>query len=302
MKGQHEENGHIGRVANYLRVVGPQVKVIDAGAGDKSVRQAVALLEKDGLFVTALETSENPAAGHSMYYRGDAGKEAADRAAKLVTDSRVEELSKGGWVDLIVVLGGAAPAGATDADTSSCELKNFDFKTYQSSLASKKQLAQIKKDANKEYEEAAGGAEPGPAVRFGKDFIYPMVDCDGMECVGGIRFGKKWVVVKALTDGMDGTVEYRDIALADIDGDGAKELVLTWDNFAFGDDGMDSVTKLGVFSTKTHSAQLIHEVGICPSFELKVGSCQGGGQISITCDGKSATYQRAAKALKYRKK
>ena len=107
----HEEYGYFGRNVQYLRAVGPQIKIVDAGVGDETARQAAVLLDKNGLYVTRVETSKEPSAGAVLYYRGEAGKSAMEAAKKLIPSATSEELEKDGWVDLIVVLGTVSASG-----------------------------------------------------------------------------------------------------------------------------------------------------------------------------------------------
>ncbi len=102
---QHEEVGTWDRSAYYIRAVGPQIKIIDAGIGEEGARKAAAAFDAAGLYVTIVEDAAKDTKGVSMYFRGEAGKASAEALAKILPASVSEELTKKGWIDLIVVLG-----------------------------------------------------------------------------------------------------------------------------------------------------------------------------------------------------
>lgn len=105
MHNQHEEYGSVSRSVFYIRALGPQVKIIDAGVGEEVARKAAAVFDKAGLHVTVVEKGKKPTDGASLYFRGAFGKKAAGDALELIPGARSEELKKDGWIDLIVVLG-----------------------------------------------------------------------------------------------------------------------------------------------------------------------------------------------------
>lgn len=90
----------------YVRAVGPQIKILDAGVGDEASRKAAEILAYKGLTPTVLETADEPSPVSKIYYRGDAGAKVAEQVAKHVPGNLPSEpLEKAGWIDIIVVLG-----------------------------------------------------------------------------------------------------------------------------------------------------------------------------------------------------
>lgn len=99
----------------FVRALGPQVRVVDAGAGGVRARQVAEQLDQQGLAVTSVGVEEATVAATEVYFRGAAGPELATRAQALLPGPfRTVELKKFGWYDLIVVLGDPSlpPAGA----------------------------------------------------------------------------------------------------------------------------------------------------------------------------------------------
>jgi hypothetical protein len=111
VKNIHEEHGTAANARFYVRALGPQIKLVDGGAGREAVHRAAAVLAANGLPVAQIETAEQPAALSGVYYRtgdnDDARNEAlARRAAPLLDPAlHVEPLSQRGWTQVVIVLG-----------------------------------------------------------------------------------------------------------------------------------------------------------------------------------------------------
>lgn len=104
-EGGHEEMG-LGLVTRtFVRAIGPQIKVVAAGASYETARKAAAVFTYAGLPVTQVEQGKATVAGGVIYHRGDAGKQTAEALAKVVPGLRLEPLTGSGWLDVIVTLG-----------------------------------------------------------------------------------------------------------------------------------------------------------------------------------------------------
>jgi len=102
--GAHEEHGEMADSRWYVRALGPQIKVVDGGAGATAAHLAAARLAAAGLPITVIETSKQPAKTTAVYFRGSA-QDLAQRAAKhLGIESAVEKLDTRGWSTVVVVL------------------------------------------------------------------------------------------------------------------------------------------------------------------------------------------------------
>jgi hypothetical protein len=108
-RGMHEEYGTDSLAGFYARTAGPQIKVVSNEHGSPLLRNRV---EGAGFAVTVEEIKADVEADNiQIYYRGAEAKTIADKLAQplgnLVPDSNVsvKELTKPGWLDLIVFAG-----------------------------------------------------------------------------------------------------------------------------------------------------------------------------------------------------
>src|SRR5690606_28977179 len=82
-EGGHEELGWGLTTRSFVRAIGPQIKVIAAGASLDTARKAAAVFTHAGHPVTLVEQSTTPISGAVVYYRGEIGKQTAEALAKL---------------------------------------------------------------------------------------------------------------------------------------------------------------------------------------------------------------------------
>ncbi len=102
--GAHEEHGEMADSRWYVRALGPQIKIVDAGAGAEATHRAAARLAAAGLPVTAIEPAKQAAKTTTIYFRGDT-KALAERAAEqLGLAQAVAKLETAGWSTLVIVL------------------------------------------------------------------------------------------------------------------------------------------------------------------------------------------------------
>lgn len=98
----------------FVRAIGPQIRVVDAGAGGIRANAVAIDLDAAGLAVTNVGAQPEPVAGTAVYYRGDPA--VAMAVAKQVGGAaRLVKLKKAGWYHIIVALGDPRlpAAGAT---------------------------------------------------------------------------------------------------------------------------------------------------------------------------------------------
>ena len=89
----------------YIRTPGPQIRLVDAGIGDKQARGEVARLAAAGLPITVLGTARQPAAASEIYYRGRGGQAIARRLVEVLgSELPTKELKKPGYLDVVIVL------------------------------------------------------------------------------------------------------------------------------------------------------------------------------------------------------
>lgn len=92
----------------FLRASGPQIRLVDAGAGQRKLRQIAAQLERAGLPIAAADLDHSAAEGSRTYVRArDAA--AAELAVRINTALGLELpsalLQRVGWTQAVVVLG-----------------------------------------------------------------------------------------------------------------------------------------------------------------------------------------------------
>ena len=85
----------LGNARFYTRVLGPQVRVINGGAGAHAAMVAVDTLDAAGIAVTDVTQSKEPSVVSKVYYRGERAKPAAEAvSAALPGELQVQELKK----------------------------------------------------------------------------------------------------------------------------------------------------------------------------------------------------------------
>ncbi|HWB80288.1 MAG TPA: serine/threonine-protein kinase [Nannocystaceae bacterium] len=92
----------------FLRASGPQIRLVDAGAGQRRLRRIAAQLERAGLPIAAADLDHSSAEGSRTYVRArDAA--AAELAVRINTALGLELpsalLQRAGWTQAVVVLG-----------------------------------------------------------------------------------------------------------------------------------------------------------------------------------------------------
>ena len=88
----------------YVRTTGPQIQLIDAGIGEQRAREIARRLEKAGMPVTMLTTAEQTSNVTKIYHR-ESPDTARIIAGILGQELPVEELTRRGWVHVIIHLG-----------------------------------------------------------------------------------------------------------------------------------------------------------------------------------------------------
>ncbi|MBT8492651.1 MAG: hypothetical protein KJO07_06290 [Deltaproteobacteria bacterium] len=88
----------------YLRTLGPQIKVVSAGADPIRVASFLSKLRMEKIPLVQFEVAKEPSEVRKIYYRRD-GMNTAKRIAGWLGKTQVERLAKDGWVDIIVFLG-----------------------------------------------------------------------------------------------------------------------------------------------------------------------------------------------------
>jgi tRNA A-37 threonylcarbamoyl transferase component Bud32 len=92
----------------FLRASGPQIRLIDGGAGQRVARQTAQRLAEAGLPIAVVDLDYNPVSGSEIYYRtkDEAGPELAHRiSTALGDDLPAKALDTGGWTAAVIVLG-----------------------------------------------------------------------------------------------------------------------------------------------------------------------------------------------------
>ncbi len=84
---------------------GPQIRVIDGGAGLDETIAIVNSLAEGGVEVTDVTTAKEAKDVTKVYYRGDSQATADKVAAMIRGGVPVEKLEKDGWVDVMVFIG-----------------------------------------------------------------------------------------------------------------------------------------------------------------------------------------------------
>ncbi|MBX7080517.1 MAG: serine/threonine protein kinase [Nannocystaceae bacterium] len=104
----------------FLRAAGPQIRLVDGGAGQRKLRRAAWALERAGLPVAAADLDHENVESSRIYVRvrDQLAAELVERIARgLAHDVPSALLSRGGWAQAVVVLGAdyglLAPAGET---------------------------------------------------------------------------------------------------------------------------------------------------------------------------------------------
>ncbi|MFO0635283.1 MAG: serine/threonine-protein kinase [Nannocystaceae bacterium] len=104
----------------FLRAAGPQIRLVDGGAGQRKLRRAAWALEQAGLPVAAADLDHASVESSRIYVRvrDQRAAELVERIVRgLAHDVPSALLSRGGWAQAVVVLGAdygtLAPAGET---------------------------------------------------------------------------------------------------------------------------------------------------------------------------------------------
>jgi hypothetical protein len=106
LEGAHEEDPE-NEVRYYLRSLGPQLQVIAPPASEAAARKLCEGLAAAGLPVTQLSLEGKRQERTQIYHRGANGAALAQKVANVVAGQpSIAKLTKPGWLDLVVVLGG----------------------------------------------------------------------------------------------------------------------------------------------------------------------------------------------------
>jgi hypothetical protein len=92
----------------FSRAGGPQIRLIDGGAGQRVARQTAEHLAAAGFPVAVLDLDYNPVAGSEIYHRtrdAAAGELAGQLSAALGRNLPAKPLETGGWTAAVIVLG-----------------------------------------------------------------------------------------------------------------------------------------------------------------------------------------------------
>lgn len=92
----------------FLRASGPQIRLIDAGAGQKVARQTARRLGDAGLPIAVVDLDYDPVDRSEIYYRAHdtVGPDLASRIAATLGDGLpAKPLETGGWTAAVIVLG-----------------------------------------------------------------------------------------------------------------------------------------------------------------------------------------------------
>lgn len=106
LEGAHEEDPQ-NEVRYYLRSLGPQLQVIAPPTSEAAARRLCEDLAAAGLPVTQLSLEGKRQERTQIYHRGANGAALAQKVSGVVTGQpSLTKLTKPGWLDLVVVLGG----------------------------------------------------------------------------------------------------------------------------------------------------------------------------------------------------
>ena len=102
---QFDSNGFLPSAHVYLRTLGPQIKVVAAGADPIELAGFLGKLREQKVPLVQFESLTTPSPARKVYYRRNAQAVAKEIAGWVPGKAAVEKLSKDGWVDIIVFMG-----------------------------------------------------------------------------------------------------------------------------------------------------------------------------------------------------